>query len=212
MLIADIDRSATQEPGGWLHRTPVLLKLLGLAAVIAGAIISWNLVALGALACLVLALGLSARLRPRLLIGLAAYPLIFSILLSISLRPGWILTGVLLLKTFCTALTAVSLVLSTPYPRIFAVTGRVLPQLLNDSLLMTYRCLFILGDMLGNLLTALRLRGGLSWRHPIILLRNLGDLFGSLVVMALDLSERDYEVLSLRGYDGSLRIDTKGGV
>jgi len=212
MLIADIDRSATQEPGGWLHRTPVLLKLLGLAAVIAGAIISWNLVALGALACLVLALGLSARLRPRLLIGLAAYPLIFSILLSISLRPGWILTGVLLLKTFCTALAAVSLVLSTPYPRIFAVTGRVLPQLLNDSLLMTYRCLFILGDMLGNLLTALRLRGGLSWRHPIILLRNLGDLFGSLVVMALDLSERDYEVLSLRGYDGSLRIDTKGGV
>jgi len=210
MRLDDIDRSATATPGGWLHRTPVILKLLGLAAVIACAIISWNPWALAGLVCIVLALGLSARLHPKLLLTLAAYPLIFSILLVITLRPGWALTAILLLKTFSTALAAVSLVLSTPYPRIFAVTGRVLPQLLNDSLLMTYRCLFILGDLLGNLLTALRLRGGLSWRHPIALARNLGDLFGSLVIMALDLSERDYEVLGLRGYDGSLRIDTKG--
>jgi len=210
MRLSDIDHSATATPGGWLHRTPVVLKLLGLATVIACAIISWNLWVLTGLACAVLALGLSARLRPKLLLALAAYPLIFSILLSLSLRPGWTLTAILLLKTFSTALAAVSLVLSTPYPQIFAVTGRVLPQLLNDSLLMTYRSLFILGDLLSNLLTALRLRGGLSWRHPIVLLRNLGDLFGSLVVMALDISERDYEVLGLRGYDGSLRIDTKG--
>jgi len=208
--LADIDRSATSADGGWLHRAPVVLKLLGLVAVIAAAIINWNLWVLGALACGVGALGLSARLRPRLLLTLAAYPLVFSLLLSASLRPGWVLTGVLLLKTFSTALAAVSLVLSTPYPRIFALTGRILPQLLNDSLLMTYRSLFILGDLLGNLLTALRLRGGLSWRHPITLARNLGDLFGSLVASALDLSERDYEILSLRGYDGDLRIDTKG--
>lgn len=212
MQIADIDRSATRPSGGWLHRAPALFKLLGLAGVIACAIISWNLWTLTALACLLLALGLSARLRPRLLLTLSAYPLIFSILLSITLRPGWIVAAILLLKTFSTALAAVCLVLSTPYPQIFAVTGRVLPQLLNDSLLMTYRCLFILSEMAGNLLTALRLRGGLSWRHPAALLRNLGNLFGSLVIMALDLSERDYEVLGLRGYDGSLRIDSKGSM
>jgi len=210
MRLTDIDRSATSARGGWLHRAPVVIKLLGLAAVIACAIISWNPWVLAGLACVVLALGLSARLRPRLLIGLAAYPLVFSILLVITLRPGWMLTAILLLKTFCTALAAVSLVLSTPYPRIFAVTGRVLPQMLNDSLLMAYRSLFILGDLLGNLLTALRLRGGLSWRHPLTLMRNLGGLFGALMVMALDLAEHDYEVLGLRGYDGDLRIDTKG--
>ncbi|MCL2882084.1 MAG: energy-coupling factor transporter transmembrane protein EcfT [Coriobacteriia bacterium] len=210
MRLADIDRSATATPGGWLHRTPVAIKLLGLAAVITGAIISWNPWVLAGLSALVLGLGLSARLRPRLLISLAAYPLIFSILLAISLRPGWTLTAVLLLKTFSTALAAVSLVLSTPYPRIFALTGRILPQLLNDSLLMAYRSLFILGELLGNLLTALRLRGGLSWRHPLALMRNLGGLFGALMVMALDLAEHDYEVLGLRGYDGDLRIDTKG--
>ncbi len=211
MRLTDIDRSATLTPGSWLHRLPVVVKLLGLAAVIAAALLSWNLWELGALACVLIALGLSARLRLKLFLGLSAYPLIFTLLLVVTLQPGWAVSAALLLKAFCSALGAVCLVLTTPYPQIFAATGRVLPQLLNDSLLMTYRSLFILAKSLSDLVRALRLRGGLSWRRPLALLRSLGDLFGALVLMALDLSERDYEVLNLRGYDGRLRIDTKGG-
>ena len=208
MRLTDIDSSATASPGGWLHRMPAPLKLLGVAAAVACALLSWNLWVLGALACLLIAGGLSARLRPKLLLGLAAYPLVFSLLLVVTLRPGWIVSAALLLKAFCSALAAVCLVLSTPYPRIFAVTGRILPQLLGDALLMTYRSLFLLGSAAGDLLRALRLRGGLSWRHPLRMLRDGGDLFGALIMVALDLSERDYEVLYLRGYDGQLRIDT----
>lgn len=208
MRLTDIDRSATTAPESWLHRLPVAVKLLGLLAVIAVALSSWNPGVLAALACVLIALGLSARLRPRLFLGLASYPLIFSLLLVVTLQPGWMVSAALLLKAFCTALGAVCLILTTPYPQIFAATGRVLPQLLNDSLLMTYRSLFILATSLSGLTVALRLRGGLSWRRPLALLRSLGDLFGALVLVALDLSERDYEVLNLRGYDGRLRIDT----
>ena len=208
MQLTDIDRSATLLPGSWLHRLPAAVKLLGLIAVVAVALLSWKLWVLGALACMLIVLGLSAHLPTRLFLGLSAYPLIFSLLLVVTLRPGWAVSALLLLKAFCTAACAVCLILTTPYPQIFAATRRVLPQLLNDALLMTYRSLFILAATLSNLLRALRLRGGLTWRHPLTLLRSLGDLFGVLILTALDLSERDYEILDLRGYDGRLRIDT----
>ncbi len=207
MKFTDIDHSASSA-AGWLHHIPVSLKLIGLIAFIAIALITWNSWILLGLVIVLLLVALSSNIRLRLFVPLAAYPLIFTVLLALTLNVGWIVAGILLLKTAIAAGAAVLLVLSTPYPRIFAATGRVLPQLINDSLLMTYRSIFILGETLGNLLTSLHLRGSGSWRHPLRFLRAAGDAFGTLILFSIELAEQDYELLRLRGYDGTMRLSS----
>jgi len=59
------------------------------------------------------------------------------------------------------ALAMVLLIGTTSYPQLFAVLGRVLPRVVADALLMTYRTFFMLLEAMDHLITALRLRGGL---------------------------------------------------
>lgn len=203
MKITTIDYWATSKDG-FLHRLSPRLKALGLICVIAAVVVLWNPVALGGIFLALILIAVTAKLPLKLVLSLSAYPLVFTALLALTTELGSSASISIMLKGTTAACACVLLTLTTPYPVIFSMTRRVLPRLVNDALLLTYRTLFILGDALGNLMRAVHLRGALSWRHPLEALQAVGSALGNLMLFSISLAEADYDVLYMRGYDGRI--------
>jgi cobalt/nickel transport system permease protein len=149
-------------------------------------------------------------------VAIAAYPTIFALFFAASQWNGSLLgPATILLKALTAAQAMVLLVTTTPYPDIFAAIGRVMPRLLADGLFLTYRSFFLLLREMGRTVTALRLRGGLKQGSHISNAANMARALGMLLVRAMDLSERLYAVLRVRGYRGRLEagnsVPTAGG-
>jgi energy-coupling factor transporter transmembrane protein EcfT len=64
---------------------------------------------------------------------------------------------------------------------------------------------FILLDTLEEARHALYLRGGFQWRHPWRSVVNIANAFGHLILKGIDASERMYESMVLRGFEGKIR-------
>ncbi len=184
-----------------LHRAPAWGKLLGLALVIAVglAVPSWPLHAalFGALA----GLALAARVPPGLFFGLTGYPLVFLALLGLSLE-GLTVWAAVAMAARVLALTAavVLCILTTSFPALFSLLGRVVPGPLAAAFFFTYRALFILAICLIHARTALHLRGGMHWRRPLRSLTNLGRVLAHVLVHAIEMSQRVADNLIVRGY------------
>ena len=204
MDIATIDYWANSG-SSLLHRSSALGKGIAALAFVAAAVISSSPFLLVAI-YLLLAAGLFAtRLPAGRLFALAAYPTVFSLLFVASRWNGDPMgAATILLKTLTAAQAMVILIATTPYPDIFAALGRVTPSLLSDGLFVTYRSFFILLREMDRKLTALRLRGGVRPRRWWTNALNVSRALGMLLVRALDLSERLYAVLRIRGYRGRL--------
>ncbi len=204
MHIGRIDESATSGDS-WLHRVSPVGKLLAFALVLAAVIVSWNVLLVGSLTLSLAAVAVSARLKPRLTFALAAYPAVFALVFAFSASTS-VLGGVtIVLKAVTAALGAIIVVLTTPYPYVFAPIQRIVPTIVGDALLMTYRSLFLLLEKFANLLTAARLRAGLATGHPIRSARATTGALGGLLLYSIDLSQRSYDVMRVRGYEGRLR-------
>lgn len=204
MDIAAIDHWANNGTSP-LHRASALSKGLAVALVIAAVVVAWSPFLLLAIFFVLLAGVFVTRLPARSLVGLAAYPTIFAALFALSRWDGtWTTPALVLLKSLTAAQAMVLLIATTPYPDVFAPLGRLLPRLVADGLFITYRSLFLLLEELGHVLTALRLRGGLRRDRPVSSGANVARSLGMLLIRAIDLSERLYDVLRLRGYSGRI--------
>lgn len=204
MNIATIDSSATLGDS-WLHRAAPRAKLIAFVFVLAAVIVSWNVMVVAAIGLILTAIVASARLRTRLAASLALYPAIFAAVFAFTAAPDLVTGVTIVLKAVVAALAAVTLVLTTPYPQVFAPLQRVLPTVAGDALLMTYRSLFLLIDKFGNLLSAVRLRSGFSTRQPVRNAKAATQALGGLLLYSIDLAQRDHDVMRLRGYEGRLR-------
>ncbi|HSQ22445.1 MAG TPA: energy-coupling factor transporter transmembrane component T, partial [Coriobacteriia bacterium] len=140
---------------------------------------------------------------------LAAYPAFFAAVFALASAPDLLAGIVIVLKATAAGMAAVTLVLTTPYPQIFAPVQRVVPGIVGDALLMTYRSLFILAEKSADLLRAVRLRAGISARQPIRGARATTRALGGLLLYSFDLSQREYDILRLRGYEGGLKVTPK---
>ena len=205
MHIGRIDESATLGDS-WLHRVAPVSKLIAFALVLGAVIASWNVLVVGSLALVLVAVAVSARLRGRLLLTLAGYPAVFALIFAFSAATSVLGGATIVLKAVTAALGAVIVILTTPYPYVFAPVQRVVPVIVGDSLLMTYRSLFLLLEKFGNLLTAARLRAGLSAGHPVRSARATTRALGGLLLYSFDLSQRSYDIMRMRGYEGRLRV------
>ncbi len=204
MDIRAIDRSAIGDKG-WLHRVSPAAKLVGFALALGAVVVTWNLfVILGVLLALAAAT-VSARVDLRLAFGLAAYPAIFALIFAVASAPDAMTGAVIVLKAVSAGLAAVTVVLTTPYPQVFAPLQRIVPGVVGDAMLMTYRSLFLLLAKFSDLLRAARLRAGLRGTHPLRTARLATQSLGGLLLYSIDLAEREYDVLRLRGYSGRLR-------
>jgi cobalt/nickel transport system permease protein len=204
MDVALIDYWALQGKGPY-HRASAESKVLATALVLAGVLVAGDMVTLLAIYLFLAAVTATSRLPLGRVLTIAAYPAVFGVLFAVSRWDGTFATPTgILLRAMDASLAVVLLIVTTPYPEIFSVLRVLMPRALADALFLSYRSLFILLRLVSELITALRIRGGLDRRRYVDTLRNLGQGLGNVIVHAVDLSERFYEVLRIRGYSGRL--------
>lgn len=188
-----------------LHRSSLLSKAIASASVIACVVLSRDL---AFLVCLYLFTVISVRLAklPVLqVVGMSLFPALFSVLYAVSLAgAGWVLPAVVVMKAVTAATAMILLVSTTPHAEVIGLFGRVLPTVVRDGLFMTYRSFFILLELIGHLIKALRIRGGFKPRKVIRNARNISSGLGMTFVLAYEKSQRLYDVMYVRGYSGKL--------
>jgi len=205
MDIGVVDRSAVSGKSP-LHGAATGAKLIAFAFVLAAVVVSTNLFVVLTVGVALLAVIAALRLPARQMLPLAAYPAVFAAVFAFAAAPDLLAAALIIAKAVTAALAAVTLMFTTPYPQVFAALQRFTPALVGDALLMTYRAIFILADKLGDLTRAVRLRSGLSKGHPVRAARATTRALGGLLLYSLDLAQREYDVLVLRGYSGRLRV------
>ena len=76
---------------------------------------------------------------------------------------------------------------------------------------MTYRSFFILLEGFSRLLLAARLRAGIVSGEPVRAARAATRALGGLVLQTVDLSQRTWDVMLLRGYERRLIVEIRHG-
>ena len=199
-----IDYWAQSGQSRW-HQASALAKIIGTALTIAAVVLSGDVFVLVAIYLLLAAVVAGPRLDTRRILLIAAYPGLFAVLFALSRWDGdWLTPATIMAKALTAALATVLLIVTTPYPDVFAALQRVLPRLVGDALFLTYRAFFLTLESMDHLLTALRLRGGLVPGHYLTNARNIASSLGLLLINSLDMSQRLYDVLAVRGYSGRL--------
>lgn len=211
MDITHIDTSATQGTSA-LHRAVPAAKLMAGCLMLGAVVVSTNALVVTSLAMVMVAAAVALRLPLRPFLALAAYPGLFAVLFafaaSVDLMSGWLIVA----KAVGAALVAVLLMFTTPYPQVFAPIQRVVPEVVGDVMLMTYRSLFLVFDKFATTLIAARLRAGVIGRNPV---RSAGSILrslGAVLLFSVDLSQRTHDVMHLRGYDGRLVVTPQASV
>ncbi len=134
---------------------------------------------------------------------LSWYAAIFALLYGLSMGEKSALF-LFVVKAITPAFAMLMFIITTPYPRIFALLSHFLPESLTAALFMTYRSLFILFDLMDSFATAIRLRGGFSPGSLIKNSRNISRGIGMLLIRAVEHASRLYAVMMVRGYNGSM--------
>jgi len=188
-----------------LHRASAPSKVVAAALIVGGVVMTANLFVLLAIYLAVAAVIISARLPALRIAAIAAYPAIFALIFAVSRWDGSLLSpAIIVLRSLAAALTMLMLITTTPYPQVFATFHRFVPRAVGDGLFLTYRSLFIILDLLGDIWIALRLRGGVTRGRYVKNVVNVSYGLGLLALRAFRLSQRLYDVMRLRGYAGRL--------
>ena len=165
--------------------------------VLAAAIVSWNFLVLGALVLVLVAAAVSADLDLKLTLTLSLYPALFAAIFAFASAPSWLGGTIIVLKAVTAALAAVIIVLTTPYPQVFAPIQRVAPGIVGDALLMTYRTFFLLLERFSDVVRSIRLRAGVG-RSLGRTVRMGAASLGNVLLYSVDLAQREYDVMRLR--------------
>ena len=202
--IASIDRWA-YEGKSPLHLASPSSKVFMMAAILASIIISSDIRLLVGIYLIGLILIRIADLPLLRMIALAAYPAAFAFLFALSqMRGGWQIPLFIIMKAQAAAIILLTLLGTTSYPQVFGLASHLLPRILSDGLLLAYRLFFVLLDLIDRFLTAVRLRGGLSALRLSTNLKNVALGLGGLFVISFEKSQRLYDVMNLRGYQGQI--------
>jgi energy-coupling factor transporter transmembrane protein EcfT len=204
MDLAYLDYLATSGKS-FLHRYPAGLKIILSLVFIGIVIFVRQVLSLVIILIFLYGLILLARLPFKKIFLISLYPMIFALIFAFaSLGKGWEWFFVILLRVLETATTMILLFATTPYPCIFSNLGKVLPGFLITTFFMTYRSIFILFSIFENIRTGFKLRGGFQIEHPKRSLFNFARAIGYLILKGTDDSQRFYEGIKLRGFEGKI--------
>lgn len=156
---------------------------------------------------------------------LAALPILFTLEGTTLLRftfGSWVITlsqsgltrfASIALKSWISVQAAIVLAASTPFPELLMAMRAVrIPRLLVAIFSLMWRYLFVLADEVVRLTRAraarsgdtgradLKTGGSLTWRAQVT-----GGMAGSLFLRAIERSDRIYNAMLARGYDGEIR-------
>jgi len=206
MHLAEMDHLSINGKG-FFHRRSTFAKLLFTVCILASWLVSRDPRHLTVLLVLLIFFFAAGSIPLKKVGHLALYPTFFSLVFAmIMARQSWEHGLVIVLKAMGAALTMLLLIATTPYVDLFAVLSRVLPRLLVDLMIFSYRAFFILLEKMQHLMRTIRLRGGYRPMTPINNLRHLTRALGTLVIQAFEMSERMYEILTIRGYHGNIPL------
>lgn len=208
MDITILDTSATQGTS-WLHRCAPAAKLAAFALMVVAIASSVNVLVVASIAACLLAVATSCRLPAGPLLALSAYPGVFAALFAFAAGVDALGAALIVGRAVTAALAAVVLMLTTPYPQVFAPIQRLVPPVVGDAILMTYRSLFLLVDKFASTMTAVRLRSGLNRRAPLRSASAVSRTLGGVLLYSVDLSQRTHDIMYLRGYDGRLVVSAR---
>lgn len=189
---------------GVLHRASAISKVLFVLLVVAAAVTAESPYPLACAYVLMFVAATAAGLPVLRMAALSLYAIVFVFLYGLSLQGGPWVYALLFFKATTPAFAVLTLIVSTPYPRLFAVLSAALPEIIAAGLLMTYRTFFILFDMMGNFISAIGLRGGFSPGSLVKNSANISKGIGMLFVRAAEQSTRIYAVMAVRGYSGRM--------
>jgi cobalt/nickel transport system permease protein len=201
--VARIDYWAASGIGPF-HRASTIAKVIFLFMVVAAAVVARTPYPLIAGYCVLLVVAVASGLPWQRVALLSLYSALFAVLYGISLRGGFWVAVLFIIKAVTPSLAMLMLIVSTPYHRIFSLLSIVLPEMLAAGLFMTYRTFFILLDMMDNFAAAIRFRGGFSpgslYKNSI----NISRGIAMLLVRAIERASSLYAVMVVRGYNGSM--------
>lgn len=204
MDIAYIDQ-LSNNGDGCLHRASVISKIFLTGSLIVSIIMSNHLIPLLLVLIILILLNAISKLPIGGIMHFALYPAFFSLVFALtrftySAEAGF----VVILKAVDAAMAMILLITTTPYTRIFSFFRLFLPGVVVDGMFFTYRIFFILLEKLQKALTIIKLRGGFRPSNILFNVKNLAGVIGVLFIHAFDMSERMYNIYSLRGYEGKL--------
>ncbi|HEY3373672.1 MAG TPA: energy-coupling factor transporter transmembrane component T [Candidatus Aquicultor sp.] len=204
MDISYIDNLAinTKSP---VHKASAISKIVLVVLVITAIIVTANPQALAICFMLLVVTILLARLPVGRILAMTGYAFFFSLIFAFSEVEGGIDARVtIILKSVTAALSLILLITTTPYPQVFALFQKVLPSVMVDVMLVTYRSFFILIGQISSMITAIRIRGGYSSRAVFKNLSSIGRIVGNGIIHAWELSESMQDAMYVRGYSGRL--------
>ncbi|TCT16758.1 cobalt/nickel transport system permease protein [Natranaerovirga pectinivora] len=148
-----------------------------------------------------------ARIPFKQMIHLLGYPLFFSIIFALvfigqSREMMFLIMG----RAVGAAYILVFLIMTTSYTELFGFFSLFMPTLLVDVFIFTYRSLFILLEATSKLFRSIKLRGGYHPLRIVMNMKNMASMIGVLIIHSLEMSERMYNIYSLRGYKGAVNL------
>ncbi|MDR5658631.1 energy-coupling factor transporter transmembrane component T [Serpentinicella sp. ANB-PHB4] len=207
MHLADIDHLSVNG-NSILHRCKVISKLILVLSFLTSFLITSDLTTLLGLIIIQVLFFVVGKIPIKKVIHLAIYPVFFSLLFALIMgRNEWTIAFVIILRALGAALTMLMLITTTPYVDLFATLSFVMPSILVDIFLVTYRSFFILIDKVERLLKNMKLRGGYSSLNVFKNLKSIAGTIGVLIIHSFDMSERMYKIYALRGYNGKIPIE-----
>ncbi|NIS09722.1 MAG: hypothetical protein GWO07_13400 [Candidatus Dadabacteria bacterium] len=191
----------------FIHRLGPGIKIIFVISIIASIVLTKSLIILCSIYLFLLAFIVVSKVPALKVILLAAYPAIFAVIFAFASWNGnWAFTLLIILKALSASLCMVMLIITTSYPKVFSSLRPIIPEVLFDALLLTYRSVFLLLELLSNLISALKVRGGFSNKNYLKRLKNFSSGLGFLVIRGFDLSHNYYGILNIRGYSGNFRV------
>lgn len=200
MKISDLDYYSTFG-NTFLHKIPAKYKLSAFAVILILVLTVNNLFIYAFIYISLLLILTGSEIHRRKAFFASLYPLIFTIIFLFSYENMPLSSAAaLVLRVLCISTSLILIIFTTPYIKVFSTLGKFLPEIIINILFNTYRALFIITNILDNLLTAISLRGNLSLMRPVHFLKTIGNLLGFFVIKSIETSEKMYEGIKLRGY------------
>lgn len=189
----------------FLHRVNPKFKLSALFLIIILVIIAKNPDPLIIIYLCLLAVLLFTRLPFRITFIPSLYPLVFLLIFFLSVNNLTLFFATIVaLRALSIALAVLILLSTTSFLEIFATLGRFIPRELSTVFFLSYRSLFIINKIVSDILESFRLRGAINWKNPLRTITNIANFFGFLIIKTLDKSEKQAQILSLRGFNGKI--------
>jgi len=205
-------------------RTKTLAILAFVLVVMATPPTAWPSFALGAI--LIAGLILLARLPPLYILKRSAVIVPFVLMIALflpffeggdvagSYNVGWWRVSVtykglivlwnVVVKSWLSALSLITLSATTPFPRLLKGLERLgVPRVMVMILSFMYRYIFVLVDeamRMGRARESRNIGGELVWQA-----RTLGNMIGTLFLRSYERGERVYQAMLARGFDGEMR-------